>query len=159
VQPCLRKFCLVAAMLMIGMGLRAADDPFIGTWKLNLAKSRYSPGPPPKSGSNIFEPVPGGMKLVVRNTETQGKSTSFERIELYDGQVHAAHGEGRLGPDAVSMRRPDPYTIKIVNYKNGKVASRTTRKVSKDGKTMTSSSKGTDAEGHPLEEVRFFEKQ
>jgi hypothetical protein len=159
VQPRLTKCCWIVAMLMIAMGPRAADDPFLGAWKLNLAKSRYSPGPPPKSGSNTFELAPGGLKLIVRNTETQGKPTSFERIELYDGQIHPAHGEGRLGPDGVSLRRPDPYTIEIVNYKNGKVTSRTTRKVSKDGKTMTSSSKGTDADGHPLQEFRFFEKQ
>ena len=154
-----KKIILLLAMLAVSVALFAADDPFVGTWKLDLAKSRYSPGPAPKSGSNIFEPAPGGLKLIVRNQDTQGKPTSFERIELYDGMTHPAHGEGRIGPDAVSMKRVDAYTIKIVNYKNGKAFARTTRKVSKDGKTMTSASKGADAEGHPLDEFRFFKKE
>ena len=154
-----KKLCAIAAILVACTGLGAADDPFVGTWKLNLAKSKYNPGPPPKTGSNRFEPAPGGLKLIVRNEDTGGKPTSFERVELYDGKTHPARGEGRIGPDAISAKRIDPYTIEVISYKNGKVITRTTRKVSKDGKTMTSTSKGTDAEGHPLDELRFFEKQ
>ena len=66
---------LILAMLSISVALRAADDPFVGTWKLNLAKSKYNPGPPPKSGSNRFEPASGGLKLIVRNVDTGGKPT------------------------------------------------------------------------------------
>ena len=158
----MRKIMMLAAVMSIGIAATvacAADDPFVGTWKLNIAKSKYNPGPPPKTGSNKFEPAPGGLKLIVKNEDTQGKPTSFERVEVYDGKMHSAHGEGRLGPDAFSMKRVDAYTIEVVNYKNGKVSSRTTRKVSKDGKTLTSTSKGTDADGHPIEEFRYFEKQ
>ena len=154
-----RFFLLILTMLVVSVSLRAADDPFVGTWKLNLAKSKYNPGPPPKSGSNIFEPALGGLKLIVRNVDTGGKPTSFERVELYDGKTHPARGEGRIGPDAISAKRVDPYTIEITSYKNGKVITQTTRKVSKDGKTMTSTSKGTDAEGYSLDELRYFEKQ
>ena len=154
-----RFFLLMFAVLAVSTALRAADDPFVGTWKLNLAKSKYNPGPPPKSGSNIFEPAPGGLKLIVRNVDTGGKPTSFERVELYDAKTHPAHGEGRIGPDAISAKRVDPYTIEVTSYKNGKVITHTTRKVSQDGKTMTSTSKGTDAKGQPLDELRFFEKQ
>ena len=154
-----RFFLLILTMLTASPSLRAADDPFVGTWKLNLAKSKYNPGPPPKSGSNIFELAPGGLKLIVRNVDTGGKPTSFERVELYDGKTHPARGEGRIGPDAISAKRVDPYTIEVTSYKNGKVITQTTRKVSKDGKTMTSTSKGTDAEGYSLNELRYFEKQ
>ena len=44
-----RTYALVLAMLLVGLGLHAADDPLMGTWKLNLAKSKFQPGPPPKS--------------------------------------------------------------------------------------------------------------
>ena len=154
-----RTITFVLAMFVVSVGLQAQQDPFVGTWKLNVAKSKYHPGPPPKTGSNIFEPAPGGLKLIVRNVETAGKPTSFERVELYDGKTHPARGEGRIGPDAISAKRIDPFTIEVTSYKNGKVITRTIRKVSPDGKTMTSTSKGTDAEGHPLDELRFFEKQ
>ena len=154
-----RFFLLIFTILAVSTSLPAANDPFVGTWKLNLAKSKYNPGPPPKSGSNIFEPASGGLQLIVRNVDTGGKPTSFERVELYDGKTHPARGEGRIGPDAIAAKRVDPYTIEVTSYKNGKVITRTVRKVSPDGKTMTSASKGTDAEGHPLDELRFFEKQ
>ena len=153
------KIILAMAVLINPAGLSAADDLFVGAWKLNVAKSRYNPGPLPKSSSNTYEPVPGGgLKIKVSTITAPGTPRSFERIERYDGKPYPVHGEPG-GADAVSTKRVDPYTIEVVSYYQGKVMSRLTRKISKDGKTMTSTSQGTNPQGQPFEEFRFFERQ
>ena len=154
-----RKTILIVAMLLIPVGLSAADDPFVGTWKLNVAKSRYNPGPLPKSSSNTYEPVPGGgLKIRVSTITAPGTLRSFERIERYDGKPYPVQGEPG-GADAISTKRVDPYTIEVVSYYQGKIIGHLTRKISKDGKTMTSTSQGTNAQGQPFEEFRYFDKQ
>src|SRR3990172_4011578 len=56
----IRTIPLFLALLCISVSLRAADDPVIGVWKLNVAKSKYSPGPTPKGATITYETIPGG---------------------------------------------------------------------------------------------------
>src|SRR5215470_6389752 len=49
-----------------------ANDPMVGTWKLNLSKSTYIPGPAPKSAINKFEPREDGMKATIDMVDGQG---------------------------------------------------------------------------------------
>ncbi len=154
-----KRMTLLLVMLGITAVLLAADDPFVGIWKLNIAKSHYNPGPLPKSSSNTYEPVPGGgLKLTVTTVTADGKLSTIERVEHYDGKPHPVQQE-RSGADAVATKRIDRNTIEVVNYRNGKILSSLTRRISKDGKTMTSEAKGTSPQGQPFEEFRFFDKQ
>lgn len=137
----------------------AADDPYVGIWKLNLEKSKYSDGPLPISSKNTYEPAAGGgLKLTVNTVTADGKTSIIERIERYDGKPHPVEKE-RSVADAISTKRVDQRTIEVVSYKNGKVITRLTRRISADGKTMTSTSKGTNAQGQKFEEFRFFDRQ
>ena len=150
---------LVVVMLSICVVLTAANDPWVGTWKLNLAKSKYTGVQGPKSNINIFEPVSGGgMKVTVRIVGAEGKENSTERIEIYDGIPHPMEGAGP-GGTAVSVKRIDPYTVEGDQLANGKVSFHFIRTVSKDGKTMTVKVKGTLALGQTYDEIRVFDKQ
>src|SRR5262249_45899703 len=48
-------------------------DPFVGTWKLNLAKSKYDPGPAPKSTTAVYEVVQGGYKQTTDSIDAADK--------------------------------------------------------------------------------------
>ncbi len=154
-----RRTIPILLLFALAMAAGAADDPFVGTWRLNIAKSKYKPGPLPISSTNTYEPISGGgLKLTVKSVLGEGRPSSFERIELYDGKPHRVEGE-RSGADMISTKRIDPYTIEVVSYKKGKAVTRLTRKVSNDGKTMTSTSKGINEQGQRFEEFRFFDRQ
>ena len=157
-----RAMILVAAMLSIPAGLTAADDPFVGSWKLNIEKSKYNPGPPPPKGSVrilTIESVGGGrLKVTIPGVDAQGRPDPHSRVETYDGKPQPT-GESPDVAEAFSAKRVDLYTIELDNYRKGQVISHLTRTVSKDGKTMILKSKGTTVRGQPFEDMRFYEKQ
>jgi hypothetical protein len=150
---------LIFGLLLACPAVCAAEDPFVGTWKLNLEKSKYSLGSLPISSENTYEPAPGGgLKLTISTVTANGAPSTIVRIERYDEKPHPVQEE-RSSADAVSTKRIDNYTIEVLSYKHGKVITRLTRRISGDGKTMTSTSKGTNAQGRKFEEFRFFDRQ
>jgi hypothetical protein len=69
---CTRFVLLVLALLTVSVGLAAADDPLVGTWKLNLAKSKFSPPPPPQDTTIKYEPDgANGIKVTAEITDAQ----------------------------------------------------------------------------------------
>src|SRR5215475_6716692 len=80
-----------------------AAKNMVGTWKLDAAKSTYSPGPTPKSQVATLEAVEGGMKVVSDRVEADGKMTHFEWSAKFDGKDGAVTGDA--GRDAVSVKK------------------------------------------------------
>jgi hypothetical protein len=81
-------------MALLGLALSTAlpqagiaqSNPLIGTWKIDLAKSKYSPGPAPRSGSTTFEAVGQVLKITAENTDAQGKPTKVDfGVISFDG--------------------------------------------------------------------------
>src|SRR5438132_1454470 len=68
------SFGLLAVFALLTVTAIAADT-LVGTWKLNVAKSKYSPGPAPQSNTIKFEAVDGGIKLTADGVDAQGKKT------------------------------------------------------------------------------------
>src|SRR5689334_12325175 len=67
-------------------------DSFIGTWKINLAKSTFSPGPPPKSSTFKYEPSEGGFKRTQDQVDAQGQTTHTELLAKFDGKEYKVQG-------------------------------------------------------------------
>jgi hypothetical protein len=152
---------LTLALLGTAVGLMAADDPFVATWKLNLSKSKYNPGPPPKDSNRYmkFEPASNGaLKLTISTVDAAGKTHSEVRMETYDGKPHPVEADPNVA-DAASEKRIDAYTQEIQNWRKGKVAVRLTRTVSKDGKTLTLKAKGSYENGQTFDDVRVYDRQ
>src|ERR1700676_2122464 len=94
---------LLFATLLVSVGLLAVDDPLIGTWQLNLAKSKYNPGPPPKSQILNYTPFGNkGLKVRAEIVDAQGNKTVTEYSANYDAKDYPVTGS----PDAdtVSMK-------------------------------------------------------
>jgi hypothetical protein len=111
----------------------AQTDPWIGTWRLNVAKSMNDPGPI-LPGTDTFRATPGGYTLIVEFADAQGKQQRQEWPIIFDGRRHRV---GTPNTDEMTSRLIDPYTMQHEFFKNGKSDGTATAVVSRDGKVYT----------------------
>jgi len=134
-----------------------ASDPLAGTWELNLAKSKFSPGPPPKSQTRTYEVTGQQEKMTAKGINAEGKPTSRQFTANRDGKDYP-YTDSPIA-DTVALTPVDTFTTTFTEKRAGNVAITGTRVISKDGKMMTISAKGTDAKGQPAEGVLVFDKR
>ena len=139
-------------------------DMLAGTWKLNVAKSKYSPGPAPQSNTVKFETIDGGIKLVADGVDSQGKKTHNEYTAKYDGKDNPTKPmlDGKPNPngaDAVAYKKIDDFTYEATTKLKGKTLTVARHVISKDGKTRTVTTTGTNAQGQKVNDTTVFEKQ
>ena len=136
-----------------GMALAQSKDPLVGSWKLNVAKSKGA-----KSGSTTIEAAGQGVKFTVDLVATDGTANHWSFTGNFDGKDNPVTGNSPWG-NAAALERVDARTIRIVSKQNGKVMTTSTIVVAADGKTRTSTTKGTDLKGQPVDSVSLYEKQ
>jgi hypothetical protein len=142
---------------VLGSAAFAQSDPQVGVWKLNVAKSTYSPGPAPKSATTTIEAAGTGAKVVVDQVMADGAKRHWEFTANYDGKDSPI--TGNPDADTVARTRINPTTVQTISKKGGKVMTTQTSAVSSDGKTRTVTTKGTNATGQQLNNVAVYEKQ
>jgi len=152
---------LAATVLILGYGPAAwaasASSQLLGTWTLNLAKSKFNPGPVPKSDTRTYELSAQGVTVTV-NVVTASESVISEHCTYrYDGKDYPLIGNPNV--DTLSLRRINASTTEITQKLSGKVVGTETRIISADGKIMTISSNGTNAKGLPFDRVAVYDKQ
>jgi len=150
----------VTSMLLVAFGLNlaaAAPDQHSGTWKLNPAKSSYSPGPAPKSNTVTINSDADNIKLSSDGIDATGNPTHVEYTAKYDGKDYPITGVPNV--DTVALERPDANTIRSTMKKGDLVVMTVTSVISKDGKTRTSTFKGKNAAGVDVNNVVVYDKQ
>lgn len=145
--------CLFVAVSGV---IAQAPDPFLGTWKLNTAKSTFTPGPAPQSGSVTFSAAATGFKGVIAGVNGKGEQTRWEYTGSYDGKDYPM--TGNPDGDMISVKRVNANTVETTFKKAGKPTVTNTRTLSSDGKTMTVTTKGTNAQGQAVNNMQVFEK-
>lgn len=155
------RFAIFATTLLLVAlalnGTAAAADTHSGTWKMNPAKSKYSPGPAAKSVDLKIESDENGIKIDAQGTDGDGNPTHVEYDAKFDGKDYPATGIPNA--DTVSVKRIDANTIETTMKKGDNIVMTVTSKVSKDGKTRTSTFKGKDAQGRAVNNVVVYDKQ
>jgi len=151
------KTLLVGTIIAIGTGTALAADAVVGTWKLNLTKSTFSPGPAPKSQTRIYAESAQGITVTVRTTAADGKDSTTNLTFKEDGKSYPASGTPDF--DMVTVTRVDALTVHSTQMKAGATVGNAVRSVSKDGKTLTFSQKGTHAGGGKYDDVSVYDKQ
>ena len=150
----------VTSMLLVAFALNlaaAAADQHSGTWKLNPAKSSYSPGPAPKSNTVTINSDADNIKLSSDGIDATGNPTHVEYTAKYDGKDYPITGMPNV--DTVALERPDANTIRSTMKKGDLVVMTVTSVISKDGKTRTSTFKGKNAAGVDVNNVVVYDKQ
>jgi len=158
-----RIFALVPvlAMSLAASGvLLAQDNSFFGTWKLNVAKSKFVGTQAPQSETRILEPQGNGEKVTYDGITADGSRISYTFNSNFDGKDSPISGSNQpFGADTIAVTRVDANTITAISKKGGKTLVTTRSVLSKDGKTTTNTSKGINAQGQLVNQVLVWERQ
>lgn len=148
----------VLAIMAPGLALTAqGTDRAIGSWSLDLAKSKYDLTALPKSLTVTYALSGQVLTVSTKGVDAQGNPTATGYTATYDGKDAPATGGASY--DVVSVMRIDASTVKITRKKGGKAVATVTRVVSQDGKVLTITTVGTDAKGQTAKDVGVFERQ
>jgi hypothetical protein len=148
---------LLTMALPPAVALAQAGDPLTGTWVLNVAKSTYSPGPAYKSETRTYTATAKGFTYSSKGIDADGKPTANTFTANFDGKYMPLTGSSVA--DSILVTRDGANNAKSTQKKGDKVVRQTTRVISKDGKTMTITTTGTDAAGKPTKNVEVFDKK
>lgn len=148
---------LIALAITVAAAFGA--DNTIGTWKLDVAKSKYTPAPMPvKSLTLTREASDGGIKQTVSGERADGTVANATYTAKYDGKEVKVTGNSPY--DTIAIKQVNANTLTDERTNTGgsyKATSRTV--VSNGGKTMTTTAKGTNADGKVFTQVFVFDKQ
>ena len=152
-----RMFVLGTIVLGFAVNTAFAADVFSGTWKVNLEKSKYDPGPPPK-GPNFtkIEAIEGGLKFTNDGVNAEGKPTHNEWTGKFDGKDNLVKGDANR--DTAVLTKIDDHTFQIVSKKDGKVTITSRNVFSRDGKTWMQTVQGTNVKGMKVNNTVVREK-
>ena len=152
-------FLVVAALVGTFTLSAQSADPWIGTWKTNLEKSTYSPGPKPTSPTTIkIEPSTGGIKTTFDGMTADGKPFHTEAVGAFDGKDNPV--KGALRPNTtVAYKRIDARTYEAQSKIDGKPTTTAKVSVAADGKTSTATITGKNADGQAVNNVVVMDKQ
>jgi hypothetical protein len=151
----------VLAQFTIGLAILTsvafAADNSLGTWKLDMAKSKFSPAAPVKSLSSVREAADGGLKVTTTGEQADGTAINASYTAKYDGNETPVTGAPY---DTISIKQVNANTLTFTQKKkDGKYSVTGRSVVSKDGKTMTSTIKGTNADGKAYSATMVWDKQ
>lgn len=134
----------------------AVQDLVLGNWDLNLAKSKFSPGPAPKMQRRTYEAHPIGVKATIRTIYADGHSASVQYTANYDSVEYPVTGSP--DSDTITLKKVDEYMAEATLGHAGKVMGTAQRVISKDGKTMTITYKGM-SDGRTVNNVAVYAKE
>jgi hypothetical protein len=133
-------------------------DPLVGTWTLNVTRSKiHPPGLPPKSMTVTYEQTTGGLRSVSTVVLRDGSSSQSEYTAAYDGKDYPISGVPQV--DSVSMRQIDPLTSECINKRGGQRVQLYTRQVYADGRVMLVTQKGSDDSAANVDRLVFEKRE
>ena len=156
---------LLFLALVVSVGVRAQNDPLIGTWKMNLAKSKFDPGPPPKSPTTTkITAVAGGIRLVSDGVNAQGHATHTDANAKFDGKEYPRKAMAGGKPDttvydSMAIGKSDAYNYDVTEKLNGQMLGVVHWTISQDGKTRTITGTSKNAQGQTTNNVIVWDKQ
>lgn len=150
-----RVVCVALSLCVAAVMSFAADDPQMGTWKLNETKSKIASGSP-KNSTVVYTAEGDNIKVTVDGTDANGKSTHNEWTGKFDGKDYAVTGDPTS--DTRSYKKINPHTMALAVKKDGKVTNSGRIVVASDGKSRTVTTSGTDAKGKKFTSTAVYDK-
>ena len=148
--------------LVVGLALSAAQagppgNPIVGTWKLNVAKSTFIPGPGWRSQTRTYRATPGGASVSWTGVGARGETMRVSYSYKYDGKDYPMKGSANY--DTLNAVAVDDHTVRSEEKRAGKVVGIAVRKVSADGKVLTITDDGINRKGEKFSQVLVFDRQ
>ena len=151
-----RTLMLTLAMCFVGVSVSFADNPNMGTWKLNEAKSKIPAGFM-KNSTVVYEAQGDSVKVTTDGTDKDGKPMHTEWTGKFDGKEYPLTGDSSA--DSRSYTQINDHTLALANKKDGKVTTSGRVVISADGKTRTLRLTGTDSSGKKVSSTTLYDKQ
>ena len=153
--PRFRLLMTIAICTLTSLATAQGSDRLAGTWRLNVAESKYQGTAAPKSQTTILQAVDGGLHESVERVNADGTTTRWDVTAKYDGRDYPVKGDPSR--ETVALTRVDQNTVDVVNKKGGAVVSRMRIVVAADGKSRTNTL--MDPSGQKTMAVLFFERR
>ncbi len=155
----LLKFASILALVAVACAPAfAQSNPAVGTWKLNVEKSKYNPGPAPKSLTRTLEAQGDHVKYSFEGVSAEGTGVAYSFTVAFDGKESPITGSMPGGADAITIKRTDANTFEATLTKAGKVIGTSKSEISKDGKVTTVTAQGTDGAGRATTSSAVYDK-
>lgn len=149
--------CIGALLLFaVGISYAAGNDVFLGTWKLNEAKSKIAAGQP-KNSMVVYTADGDNVKVGIDGTDAKGQTFHSDWTGKFDGKEYALTGDS--SNDMRSYKVVSDQTLLVISKKGGKETFSARIVVSADGKTRTVTVTGTDASGAKITSTQTYDKQ
>lgn len=148
---------LISAVALFAFaGTLLAESPFVGTWKLNPAETKYTTGDPAKDVTVVIEEQGDNLHVTATGTNADGSPLSVK----YTVPVKGGEGKVEEGPyDGMSAKAMSAHVRDNTYTKDGKTVSARHWVVSKDGKTMRAMVKGMNPQGNTVAGTEVYDKQ
>jgi hypothetical protein len=147
---------LILGLAITVTGAFAADNS-LGTWKLNMEKSKFSPSAPVKSLTATRETSDDGVKVTMTGERADGTPINGSYTAKYDGKEYPVTGAPY---DSIALKQVNANTFTSSQKNSGTKYNTTSRAViSKGGKTITVTTRGTGTDGNPVRYTMVYEKQ
>jgi hypothetical protein len=151
-----RSIILAIVVCFAGLSLSFAQNPQIGTWKLNEAKSKIPAGMM-KNTTVTYTEEGASVKVATEGTTGDGSPLHTEWTGKFDGKDYPLTGDPAA--DTRSYVKVDDHTLTLENKKGGNVTTSGKIVVSADGKTRTLTTSGKNAAGKKLTGKSVYDKQ
>lgn len=153
--PALVCSAALAASSLLAAG--GTSSPFDGSWKLNVAKSQFNPGPPPREILRTYKVADDAIIMTINGTRGDGSTIAARaRFKLNGADSHYS---GTASMDTVSVTAVDARTWSATAKKQGKLLNQSIFAVSADGKTLTQTLQGRNSDGIAVDDVLVYERQ
>ena len=144
------------AGFFVGLAVCLAEDPNMGTWKLNEAKSKLGAGAT-KNNTVVYEAAGDSVKITVDGITSDGKPVHHEWTGKYDSKDYPVTGDPTH--DARSYKKTGDGTLEFTSKKGGKVVTTGRVVVAADGKSRTVTSTTTDSSGKKVSSTAVYDKK
>ena len=152
----IRSSVFLALFVLAAVTCFAANDAFMGTWKLNESKSKIAAGAP-KNLTVVYEAAGDSTKVTIDGTTADGTATHSEWTGKFDGKDYPS--TGNANEDMRSAKMINDHTYQVVSKKGGKVVLTAHIVISPNGKTRTVTTHGTDSQGKKYTSVAVYDEQ
>ncbi|MGQ0641753.1 MAG: hypothetical protein ACT4P6_13470 [Gemmatimonadaceae bacterium] len=153
--------CLLLALAACGgreNELPTENDPVIGTWVLNIAKSSFGGGIPDITSQTVtYAPGPSGITATTETVTRSGAVLQTTYTAAYDGKRYPISGSPNA--DSISFARLDARTVERFDTKGPTFVGSLTRIVAADGKTLTVMSKPVGAGGRTVGSILVYDRK
>jgi hypothetical protein len=150
------RFVQLALAMSLLAGVVSAADPFSGTWKLNVGKSKYTPGPAPDSVTVTIS-SDGSMSSVKSESSFQGKPMTTSYEAKLDGTP--APITGSPVADTIVITKIGERGRALKTMKGASIVAESRARLSDDGKVLTVTGKGLNPAGQRASYTAVYDKQ